>query len=62
MLSKWVTHLIFVTKAHNFLYHWLVIIISVTSFYENFQGDKGERGPKGNDGMNGLKVGVEISY
>ena len=28
----------------------------------SFQGDRGERGPKGNDGMNGLKVGVEISY
>ena len=28
----------------------------------SFQGDRGERGPTGNDGMNGLKVGVKISY
>ena len=61
MLSSCVTHLIFITKAHNFF----VSLISNYHFsrkfqrkVSSFQGDKGERGPKGNDGMNGLKVGV----
>ena len=35
-LSSCVTHLIFVSKANNFLYHWSVIIVSVASFNENF--------------------------